>query len=238
MSNKREVDGAARFHQMIKARLPSANARVLDIGAGPQGAPWSSRPVPTACRLVGIDIDPRIAENRFLDEAYIASCEALPFPDTSFDIVYSDFVFEHLADPGITIREIGRVLRPGGFFLLRTPNKWHYVTIASRLLPNVLHTAVLNVLTPHRDREDVYRTYYRCNSERDVIRAFTREGFEVNEIRMWEGEPSYFLNWKHSLYWLGVAYGRVVTSAGWLRGLRCNILAAFRWPPGFHASQP
>lgn len=45
---------------------------------------------------------------------YPAAIEAAPFPDESFDVIFSTAAFEHFADPGIAIREIARLLKPGG----------------------------------------------------------------------------------------------------------------------------
>lgn len=49
---------------------------------------------------------------------------ALPFDDGSFDAVLSFDVFEHIADSEGHLREVRRVLAPGGRYLLQTPNKW------------------------------------------------------------------------------------------------------------------
>jgi len=56
--------------------------------------------------------------------------EQLPLPDASFDAVYCCDVLEHVDDVGRTVREIARVLRPGGVFLYDTINR----TRRSRLL--------------------------------------------------------------------------------------------------------
>lgn len=47
-----------------------------------------------------------------------ASCEALPFPDNSFDVAWSYAVLEHVGDPEKALREVRRVVRPGGLILL------------------------------------------------------------------------------------------------------------------------
>ena len=49
---------------------------------------------------------------------------ALPFTDASFDVVMSFDVFEHIPDSDAHIAEVRRVLRPGGAYILQTPNKW------------------------------------------------------------------------------------------------------------------
>ena len=60
----------------------------------------------------------------------LPNCEALhvvsddlPFADRTFDVVTSADVIEHLKDPAQHLREIGRVLGPGGAVVLTTP-KW------------------------------------------------------------------------------------------------------------------
>lgn len=54
----------------------------------------------------------------------VAAAEALPFPDGSFDGVLLNEVLEHVLDEVITLREIARVLRPGGCLVLFGPNRW------------------------------------------------------------------------------------------------------------------
>ena len=50
--------------------------------------------------------------------------EVLRFPDDRFDLVVSFDVLEHIPDVEAHVREVRRVLRPGGHYLLQTPNKW------------------------------------------------------------------------------------------------------------------
>lgn len=59
------------------------------------------------------------------------SYEKLPYADGSFDVVTAWEVFEHLENPYFCIREIYRILKPGGLFLLSMPNLFH---LESRLM--------------------------------------------------------------------------------------------------------
>ncbi|MDB5239101.1 MAG: hypothetical protein JWO00_436 [Candidatus Parcubacteria bacterium] len=54
--------------------------------------------------------------------------KTLPFPDNSFDVIWSTEVIEHLKDPNFTISEIRRMLKPEGIAVLTTPNShfWLY----------------------------------------------------------------------------------------------------------------
>ena len=45
----------------------------------------------------------------------------MPFPDSSYDIIYASHVLEHVRDDGAALAEIWRVLKPGGFALLPVP---------------------------------------------------------------------------------------------------------------------
>jgi SAM-dependent methyltransferase len=119
--------------------------------------------------------------------------DPLPFPDASFDLVVSDFVFEHLEYPEHVTSELLRVLKPGGWLLARTPNKYGYVAIIASLVPNRLHTAVLKWIQPDRKDVDVFPTYYRINRLSQMRKYF--RNCETSVItNHWE--PQYFFGRK------------------------------------------
>ena len=65
----------------------------------------------------------RAAAELQLDLA-VASALALPFPDNSFDVVTCITVLTFVADPAAAIREMARVLRPGGRLVIGDLNRW------------------------------------------------------------------------------------------------------------------
>ena len=103
------------------ARLEAGSENdVLEIGVG-MGADhtWSGL---STIRVVGIDLTPKaieLTEERlrlfgFRPKVRVADAEHLPFEDATFDIVYSWGVLHHTPDTPRAIREVRRVLRPGG----------------------------------------------------------------------------------------------------------------------------
>jgi SAM-dependent methyltransferase len=93
---------------------------VLEIGVG-LGADHQLF-AEAGSRLTGIDLTERAIDHvRRRFEAFglqsdlrVANAERLPFPDQSFDLVYSWGVLHHTPDPSTAVWEVARVLRPGG----------------------------------------------------------------------------------------------------------------------------
>ena len=74
---------------------------------------------------IGIDIDPaaiKQCDNDLIIQE--ADVNYLPFKDNVFDIVLSFDVFEHIPETDCCLKEVRRILKPGGHYLLQTPNKW------------------------------------------------------------------------------------------------------------------
>jgi SAM-dependent methyltransferase len=126
--------GSPKFYELVEAHryqkewhIPAAagftqakNLSVLEIGCGlgTDGAQFAK----AGANYTGIDLTEAavdLARQRFelsqLPGTFrVADAERLDFPDNTFDIVYSHGVLHHTPDTAAAIREIHRVLRPGG----------------------------------------------------------------------------------------------------------------------------
>ena len=114
--------------QFLKATAAlTPGVELLEIGTGTGGMLHAL--LQRGARARGVEINPAlIAEARKWhgDDLPVqpVSGVALPFPDASFDLVLSFDVFEHIRDSDAHLREVARVLRPGGRYLVQTPSKW------------------------------------------------------------------------------------------------------------------
>lgn len=193
------VDGTVEFYQRVNALL-DPGMTVVDFGAGRgQGADDA---VPyrrdlavlrgKVRRVVGVDVDPAVLDNPKVDVAEIVEPGApLPLGDGSVDVVVSDFTFEHVTDPAWAGRELTRILAPGGWICARTPNRWGYIGIPTRLVPNRLHHAALRRAQPQKQERDTFPTAYRLNSPAQLRRAFPSAVFDDFGYAF-DSEPAYF----------------------------------------------
>ena len=215
------------FRQRIRSYLgEGGDLDVLDLGAG-AGIVEQMDFRGHARRICGIDPDPRVVENPYLDEGQVGLGESIPYPDASFDLVFADNVFEHLPDPARVFAEVARVLRPGGVFLGKTRNKWHYVPLIARLTPHGFHRWV--VRWRGRRGDDVFPTRYLANSPADIRRLAAGAGLEVVKIDLIEGRPEY-LRFAAPTYLLGWLYERLVNRVPGLWRLRVLLIAELRKP--------
>lgn len=176
------LDSAHVF--MVSAQAVAARSRIVaEVGCGrgvlvdtdqPGGAWQDLRGAGRT--VIGIDIEPTGEDNPVLDEfRLIGEDGRWPLDDVSVDLAVSDFVLEHVTDPEDFVRELARVLRPGGVFIARTISRHSVLAAAARIVPNDRHAGALGHLQPGREERDVFRTAYKMNTRKDVARLFTAD---------------------------------------------------------------
>jgi ubiquinone/menaquinone biosynthesis C-methylase UbiE len=108
---------------MLRALDVPHDAAILEIGCGRGVALPAIQEHRTPSRLVGLDIDAELLSQADPAEAELVcgDVRAMPFPDASFDVCVDFGTCYHIARPLDALREIARVLRPGGRFCHETP---------------------------------------------------------------------------------------------------------------------
>jgi SAM-dependent methyltransferase len=112
-----------RFFAGLARRYGRRGSRLLEIGSGLGHLVGQ---LEGSFETYGLDLN-HWAVARSKSEAKrtqleTASAQALPYTNKSFGVVIIKHIVEHLPDPAQAVREIGRILEPGGILILATPN--------------------------------------------------------------------------------------------------------------------
>jgi SAM-dependent methyltransferase len=185
---------------------------VLEVGAGSgTGNEHNFCLRGKVARYVGLDPDPRVMSNPYLDESHVGVAESLPFRDASFDFVFHRFVAEHLKSPLAANREIARVLKPGGLLLFQTPSRYYYPMVVANLTPHWFHVFCVGNFGSRRMEAEVFRTYYRLNDDRAIQKHLVQAGFD---FRVWHlSTPPGYLRFSPVSFLGGVLFERTIERA-------------------------
>jgi ubiquinone/menaquinone biosynthesis C-methylase UbiE len=105
-------------HQLV-TRFYRAGDVVIDLACG--NATWNTRCIP----VVGVDINKRMLEHaraqRRISQAIVSDIRNVPVMENTADIVLATEILEHLEDCREVVREVRRILRPGGVAIVSVP---------------------------------------------------------------------------------------------------------------------
>lgn len=207
--------GQERRLGLVRQWAELDGAAILDAGCGVGMYTGQFRRF--SPHVTGVEVDPAVAAQAAVRAPGIvlASAEALPFADGSFDVVFSHEVLEHVTDDRVAAAEMVRVTAPGGRITLFCPNRLypfethgHYwrgqYHFGNTPLINWLPNPLRNRLAPH-------------------VRAYTRAGLRG----LFAGQPVRVVH--HSVIYPG--FDKVVVRRPGLGRILRRVLYALEHTP-------
>ncbi|WP_436344030.1 class I SAM-dependent methyltransferase [Natronorubrum sp. FCH18a] len=152
-----------------KAILSGINfSKALHFGSGRDKRGISTQLGSRDSEVVSIDPDMNGLEQNQMDMKVRGDGQRLPFEDNSFDLVFSEYVFEHLPDPQSALEEIDRVLRPEGSFVVLVPNPRHYYARIADITPFWFHKFWFRLQGIESAEDDRFPTQFEWGTYADV----------------------------------------------------------------------
>jgi SAM-dependent methyltransferase len=177
---------------LIESRIRAGTGRLLDIGCGYGFFLQEMRH--RGLKVEGIEISEvgrKYAQDTWNIHVYSQPLENLGLDADSFDVVTLFYLIEHVHDPLTLLREVNRLLKPGGLILLRWPHS----------------TPIVRTLGPVSKKLDLYHTPYHLYdfSPRTMKKMLTSCGFaEIETAIAGNTRPS-----KRFERWASVIFGGV-----------------------------
>jgi 2-polyprenyl-6-hydroxyphenyl methylase/3-demethylubiquinone-9 3-methyltransferase len=180
-----KVDLQREYANIVTGHLHGV---VIDVGAGKKTHFTS----PDAT-IVGVDIAfDEIAYNRDVDHRIVASADALAFAGGTADLVVTRSTIEHLRDTNAFLRDVHRVLKPGGELIGVLPSKYAPFSLLNRLLPDRVAQMLLRILIPGSHGRLGFPAFYDQTYPSGMRTALDRAGFDVRELRVSYAQAHYF----------------------------------------------
>ncbi len=167
-------------YEFTVAELIKPATAWLDVGGGRDVFPSNQKLaylLAARCRLlVSVDPSENVLENHFAHERVRCLLEYYE-TDHRFDIATMRMVAEHIEEPDRTLGALYRLLKPGGYVVVYTVNKWSPSSVVAALTPMSVHHIVKRFLWSTEER-DTFPVFYRMNTHRQLKSAFQRNGFK------------------------------------------------------------
>jgi SAM-dependent methyltransferase len=180
---------------------------VIDVGAGFL-SPFAQRS--RQAFVVGIDIAAdQIARNYDVDARLVGTAYQLPIRKGVIDVVVSRTLIEHLSETDTFMREVARVLRPGGVAIHLFPGRFAPFAILNRILPESIKRRLLLLAFPESRGLLGFPAFYDRCTEPNMRQLLRSLDFEVVDSRCYYYQSLYYKAF-FPLYLLSLAYDLTV----------------------------
>lgn len=157
-------------------KVVTPNSVLVDVGCGRTS--YGAAIYQKAQKRIGLDVDEYAKENPIMDEVHIMAGELFPLPDACADVVTAQWVVEHVEHPDVFLREVHRVLKPGGSFVFMTTNIRCPLIYITSFIPlsvaSFIRTKILNF-----SHDETFPRVYAMNSSKKLKKLAEEHGFEV-----------------------------------------------------------
>jgi SAM-dependent methyltransferase len=211
-------------------RATPDGAVVLDLGGGRNCIYANEVEPPGRVRIIAVDISPdELAHNVDVAETRVADvAERLPVPSASVDLILSRALLEHVNGVPAAIREMARVLRPGGVALHLVPCRYSLFGMAARLLPfGPLLRVTLKLAPWFRDEAFGFPVHYDHCFPNALEREFQEAGFSETKLELSWSCESFFVG-IYPIYLLHALYEKIIRTLGIRRMAAYAIVKAVR----------
>ena len=183
------------YREEVRRNLAD-NISVLDIGGGKRCAFADECREHTGVKIIALDVSAEeLAFNNDADEKIVfdlTSCKRVPLEDESVDMVTSSSVLEHLNDLESAVKEVSRIIKPGGKFISVFPCKFALFAIINQLIPGWLARKIVFAVFPGREKIGIFRAYYdRCYYPA-LKNLLSRNGFSNVDFMFDYNQAGYF----------------------------------------------
>lgn len=197
------------------------NPKVLDIGCGcKSGIGRYLKKHRSPVLIHGADIDEYALKNRDVDELFICDAAKMPFEDGSYDVVYSQFLLEHVKDSQKTVDSITRVTAPGGLVALIIPNPTSPASTVAKITPYSFHVFFKRVIQKYDNAsKSTFPTFFAFKSIKNLKAQMDKAG--LTDIEAFYVPEIYFrFRYRPIMIRLAMVYTNILMS------LRLDFLKA------------
>jgi SAM-dependent methyltransferase len=184
-----------RYDRII-AQLVAASPgqTVLDIGAGKWSSYAEGLSSKNGCTFIGLDCDAdEMGRNPFLDRRLLADAsDTIPLPDASVDLVISRATLEHIRDNAKLLRDVNRVLKPGGQLLCVFAGRNAPFAILNRMLPPRVTRVLLDRLSPDNADHLGFLTHYDRTTFKGFSGLIGAAGLRIDNAEVHYFSSNYF----------------------------------------------